>query len=449
MATEGVKKKKLNIVQKMFVAVILGILVGIGCIFFRNTIGQDSELWSSIYQLLFVDISSPKGVSGIGLFYIVSQLFMHMLQVSIVPLVLVSLALSISDIAQPEKLGRLAIRTLITFLGFYVVAAAIAGTISYLVAQSGGFNVILPDDVVTETTSVDAYNPLSVIVSIVPDNMISAMSSNNSVLAVCFLGIVIGICMSRLGEKVEPLKKVFVSIDAIIQMFVNFVLDKLGPVCIFCMITRSLAVYGTDYLRPAAVWIATTMILCTVLAFTLYPLLIFIFTRLNPFKFAKKIAKVALFGAATQSSAATLPLNMKTCKDELGVSEDVASFVLPTGVTIHMNGTTNMQIIAVTFIGTAAGIEMTPALIATAALIAITVAMGTPPIPAAGATLVSVVMLGAGLNTPLCYVGYSLVLALNYVPGMAVMPMNVVDDAAASVIVSHKEGTLDKDVYNS
>mgnify|MGYP000060819137 FL=1 len=165
-----------------------------------------------------------------------------------------------------------------------------------------------PDDVVTETTSVDAYNPLSVIVSIVPDNMISAMSSNNSVLAVCFLGIVIGICMSRLGEKVEPPTKVFVSIDAIIQMFVNFVLDKLGPVCIFCMITRSLAVYGTDYLRPAAVWIATTMILCTVLAFTLYPLLIFIFTRLNPFKFAKKIAKVALFGAATQSSAATLRL---------------------------------------------------------------------------------------------------------------------------------------------
>lgn len=253
MATEGVKKKKLNIVQKMFVAVILGIFVGIGCIFFRNAIGQDSALWSSIYQFLFVDISSPEGVSGIGLFYIVSQLFMHMLQVSIVPLVLVSLALSISDIAQPEKLGRLAIRTLITFLGFYVVAAAIAGTVSYLVAQSGGFNVILPDDVVTETTSVDAYNPLSVIVSIVPDNMISAMSSNNSVLAVCFLGIVIGICMSRLGEKVEPLKKVFVSIDAIIQMFVNFVLDKLGPVCIFCMITRSLAVYGTDYLRPAAV----------------------------------------------------------------------------------------------------------------------------------------------------------------------------------------------------
>ena len=443
------KKKKLSIVQRMFVAVVLAIIVGVGCIFLREALGADSQAWNMINQALFVDITTKAGLSGLGLFYIISQLFMHMLQVAIVPLVLVSLALSLCELAQPQKLGRIAVRTIIAFLGFYVAAATIASIVSYLVAQSGGFDVTLPESAVTETTSVDAYNPLSVIISIVPSNMIEAMYSNNSVLAVCFLGIVIGICMARMGDKAKPLKDLFDSISELVQMFVNFALDKLGPFCIFCMIVRSLAVYGTEYLRPAAVWIVTTMLLCSVLAFTLYPLLVFIFTRLNPFTFARKIAKVALFGAATQSSAATMPLNMKTCLNELGCARDVASFVLPTGMSIHMNGTTTMQIIAVTFIGTAAGIEMTPALIATAALIAITVAMGTPPIPAAGATLVSVVMLGAGLNTPLCFVGYSLVLALNYVPGMAVMPMNVVDDAAASVIVSHFEGTLDKDVYNS
>lgn len=442
-------KMKLSIVQRMFVAVILGIAVGVGCIFLRNAIGANSEAWTLINQALFVDITSADGVSGLGLFYIISELFMHMLQVAIVPLVLVSLALSLCKLAQPEKLGRIAVRTIVTFICFYVVAATLAGTVAYLVSQTGVFDVTLPESEILETTTVDTYNPLSVIVSIVPNNMISSMSNNNSVLAVCFLGIVIGICMSRMGEKAAPLQKLFESIDELVQMFVNFVLDKLGPFCIFCMITRSLAVYGTDYLGPAAAWIVTTMVTCFVLAFTLYPLIVFLVTRLNPFTFAKKIAKVALFGAATQSSAATMPLNMKTCVGELGCAQDVASFILPTGMSIHMNGTTTMQIIAVTFIGTAAGVEMTPALIATAALVSIAVAMGTPPIPAAGATLISAVMLGAGLSSPLCFVGYSLTLALNYVPGMAVMPMNVVDDAAASVVVSHLEGTLDKDVYNS
>lgn len=442
-------KKRLTIVQRMFTAVVLGILAGVGCILLRNAVGADSQTWTLINQALFVDITSSEGVSGIGLFFIIGETFMHALQVAIVPIVLVSLALSLCDLTQPERLGRIAARTIVAFLGFYVVVAIIAGIVSYAVAQSGGFDVTLPGSAVVETTSVDAYNPLSVIVSIVPNNMIASMSSNNSILAVCFLGVVIGVCMARMGDKARPIRDLFDSINGLVQLFVNFVLDKLAPFCIFCMIMRSLAVYGVDYLRPAAVWIATTMLLCAVLAFTLYPLAVFLLTKLSPFTFACKTAKIALFGAATQSSAATMPLNMRTCVGELGCSQEVSSFVLPTGMSIHMNGTTAMQIIAVTFIGTAAGIEMTPALIATAALVSITVAMGTPPIPAAGATLVSVAMLGAGLSTPLCYVGYSLVLALNYVPGMAVMPMNVVGDSAASVIVSHLEGTLDKDVYNS
>ncbi|WP_130810575.1 dicarboxylate/amino acid:cation symporter [Olsenella sp. Marseille-P4559] len=442
-------RKKLTIVQRMFVAVLLGILAGVGFIALRGAIGAGSDVWKLIYQALFVDITSEAGTNGLGLFYIVSQLFMHMLQVAIIPVVLVSLALSICSLAQPERLGRIAVRMLVTFFCLYVAAATVAGIVSYLVAQSGGFTVTLPEAEVVETKLVDAYNPLSIIVNIVPSNMFTAMSDNGSVLAVCFIGIVAGICMAKMGERAKPIKDLLESLNELIQIFVNFVLGKLGPLSIFCMVTRSLAVYGTDYLRPAAVWIATTMLLCILLAFALYPAAVALVARLNPITFARKSAKIALFGAATQSSAATLPLNMETCVNELGCSRDVASFVLPTGATINMNGTTTMQIIAVTFIGTAAGIQMTPALIATAALIAITVSMGTPPIPAAGATLVSVVMLGAGLNTPLCLVGYSLVLALNYVPGMGVMPMNVVGDAATAVIVSKLEGTLDKERYDA
>ena len=116
-------------------------------------------------------------------------------------------------------------------------------------------------------------------------------------------------------------------------------------------------------------------------------------------------------------------------------------------MTINMNGTTAMHMIAITFIATAAGLEITPATLAVAAFLSICTAMGTPAIPVAGTTMVYVVMMGLGMNTELCMIGYSLVLAMNYLPGMAVITLNVIGDAATDVIISFKEGVLDREKY--
>ena len=191
----------------------------------------------------------------------------------------------------------------------------------------------------------------------------------------------------------------------------------------------------------------TTIVVSLFLVCTIYPAGIFLTTRLNPIPFMKKVFKVGLFAAATNSSAATLPLNTKTCTEELGCSEEISSFVLPTGMTINMNGTTAMHMIAITFIATAAGLEITPATLAVAAFLSICTAMGTPAIPVAGTTMVYVVMMGLGMNTELCMIGYSLVLAMNYLPGMAVITLNVIGDAATDVIISFKEGVLDREKY--
>lgn len=154
----------------------------------------------------------------------------------------------------------------------------------------------------------------------------------------------------------------------------------------------------------------------------------------------KKAAKIGLFAAATNSSAATLPLNTKTCTEELGCTPEISSFVLPTGMTINMNGTTAMHMVAIIFIATAAGIDIKPSTLVVAAFLSICTAMGTPAIPVAGTTMVYVVMTGLGMSSELCMIGYSLVLAMNYLPGMAVITLNV--------IVNFKEGVLDKEKYN-
>ena len=404
--------------------------------------------WKLIEAILFQDITATKSIEGIGLFYIIGQLFMRGLQMMIVPLVLTSLSLALCSLADPQRLGKIAARTFITYGCFYVVAAALAACAAYFVKSIGGFNVVLPGSEATALATMDGYHPLVTVVNAGPSNIISAMSTTNSILSVVVFAVILGLCMTIMGEKAEPLRKVIENLNDIVQMFLNFLINKTAPIAIFCMITRALAVYGIEYIAPTMVWIITTIVVSLVLVVTIYPIGIFLSTGLSPIPFLKKSAKIGMFAAAVNSSAATLPLNTSTCVNELGCSEEISSFVLPTGMTINMNGTTAMHMCAITFIGTAAGLDVTPTTLALAAFLSICTAVGTPAIPVAGTTMVYVVMMGLGMNSELCLIGYSLVLAMNYLPGMAVITLNVIGDAATNVIVNAKEGTLDKAMYN-
>lgn len=445
----GEKQKKNNIVKRMILAVVAGFAVGFCLLLLREEVlnGGKSEIWKMIDAVFFQDITATNGIEGIGLLYIVGQLFMRGLQMAIVPLVLTSLSLAMCSLANPERLGKIAGKTFLTYSGFYIVAAALAGGAAYFVKCMGWFNVNLPNEMVSEAVTMEGYNPLTTIVNAVPSNIFSAFSSNNEVIAVVVVAVILGLCMTTLGKKTEPLKCVLENLNDVVQMFLNFLIDKIGPVAIFCMITRTLAIYGVEYIKPTLVWMVTTIVVSLVLVVTIYPAGILLTTRLNPIPFVKKTAKIGLFAAATNSSAATLPLNMKTCTEELGCSEEIGSFVLPTGMTINMNGTTAMHMIAITFIATAAGIDITPSVLVVAGFLSICTAMGTPAIPVAGTTMIYVLMSGLGLNLELCMIGYSLVLAMNYLPGMAVITLNVIGDAATDVIVSFREGALDKETY--
>ncbi len=448
---EASKQKKSSLVRNMLIAVAAGFAVGIACLLIKQAItGTGAEkVWDIVNALLFQDITATESLQGIGLFYIIGQLFMRALQMMIVPLVFTSLSLALCSLADPQRLGKIAVRTLITYLCFYVVAAGLACVMAYGVKMSGAFNVKLPGEEVNELVTMSGYNPLVTVVNAVPSNWIHAMSSNNTILSVVVIAVVMGLVMTAIPEKTRNLKKVVEDLNEVVQFFLNWLINKCAAVGIFCMITRALAVYGIEYILPTATWIVTTILVSLILVCTIYPIGIFLTTGLNPVKFMKKVAKVGIFAAACNSSAATLPLNTRTCIDELGCSEEISSFVLPTGMTINMNGTTAMHMCAITFIGTAAGIDVTPATLMMAAFLSICTAAGTPAIPVAGTTMVYVVMMGLGFHTELCLIGYSLVLAMNYLPGMAVITLNVIGDAATDVIVCFKEKVLDLEKYNA
>lgn len=443
------KKQPMSVVKKMMIALVGGLVVGIAFLLLREQLisSGNEGAWTILNKILFQDITAEDGVSAIGLFYIIGQLFMRGLQLAIVPLVLVSLSLAMCSISSSTKLGRIAGRTLIGFFLFYVCGAFLAGIVAYAVKSAGFFNVTLPSEAVTDAATLDAFNPLATIVNAVPSNIAAAFSSNNSILAVVVVAIIIGLCMNALGEKADPLKKVLESVNEIIQLYLTFLINKVGPVAIFCLISRTFAIYGTEYLAPAAAYIVAAMVTLFVLVVTIYPIGIWVTTKMNPIQFIKKIAKVGVFGFSTNSSAACLPLNTRTCIDELGCSEEITSFVLPTGMTINMNGTTVMHMFAATFIATSAGIDVTPANLATIAFLSICAAMGCPAIPIAGTTLIVTILSGLGWTSDACMIAYALVVAINRPVEMALLPLNVIGDATVNVIVNAKEKELDKKIY--
>lgn len=444
------KQKGSKLAKRMAIALVLGLAAGIGCIVLREQLIQNGnqDIWNSINSLLFQDISKEEGASAIGIFYIIGQLFINSLQLIIIPMVFTSITLAMCHISDTKKLGRISYKTIGYFLFTSITALIIAGIVGFGIYHAGFFNVAIQANVTTSQAST-ATNPLLVLVSAIPNNIGSAFSNNGGVLSVVFLAVCTGICINVLGSKIEVLKKLLQEVNDVVVVFLSFIITKFGPAAIFVLLTRTFAIYGVEHLKPAAAYVITTVITLLLFLIVGYAFILFITTRLSPMPFLKKMAKVSLFGFSTSSSAATLPLNEKTTVEELGVSEEIASFVLPLGMTINMDGTAIMQVIAAIFIASTAGYDVTFSSIAIIAILALVASIGTPAAPGAGAVILFTILTGLGYTNDAAMLAYSLILAINRPIEMLVTSLNVIGDSSAAVFVAKSEGMLDEDTYKN
>ncbi|MDY4575460.1 MAG: dicarboxylate/amino acid:cation symporter [Intestinibacter sp.] len=439
-----------TLARKMAIALIAGLVIGALLLILReNLISNGHEnIWKVINDLFFQDISTDEGKSAIGLFYIIGQLFINCLQLIIVPMIFSSIALAMCEISDTKKLGRISGKTLLGFLTTSIFALIVAIICGFTTYKLGFFNVsISGSSGVAEVAT--SPNPLMVILDAVPNNIGTVLITNGRVLSIVFLGVTVGLCINELGDKLLVFKKLLTDINNIILVFLNFVIFKFGPIAVFVLITRTFAVYGIEHLKPAFAYLITVTIAATICLLVSYPGFIYFNTKLNPIKFMKKMAKVALLGVSAASSAAALSLNLKTTKEELGVSEDVASFVLPLGMTINMNGTAIMQVVGTVFIAASSGYEVTIPNLILIAILALIASVGTPSAPGSSMIVLFTVISGMGYNNPATLVAYALIIAINRPMDMYTTALNVIGDAATAVVVSKSENTLDVDVYNS
>lgn len=441
------KQNNNRLAIRMVIALIGGLVTGSLFLLLRENLltSGNTDLWATINKILFQDISAEGAQDAIGIFYVLGQLFLNSMQLVIVPMVFTSIALAMCRISDTKTLGRLSYKTIGGFLGTSFFALILAGIVGLFANKMGLFNVNINN--ITAQTGSTGSNPLLIFVNAIPNNITSVFSTNGSILSIVFLAVVTGLSINHLGKEILVLKKLLEDINKIITVFLTFLITKFGPFAIFILLTRTFAIYGVEHLKPALAYVITVVITLLVFLIFGYALFIFVTTRLNPMPFVKKIGKVAMFGFSTSSSAATLPLNTKTTVDELGVNNEIASFILPLGMTINMNGTAIMQVIAAIFIASSAGYDVTFGSISLIAILALIASIGTPAAPGAGAVILFTVLSGMGYQNDAAVLAYSLILAINRPVEMLVTALNVVGDSATAVVVAKSENCLDEQVY--
>ena len=435
---------------RMSISLVLALIIGITFILIRESlISNDKvEIWNTINSILFQDITTDEGRNSLGLFYILGQLFINCLQLIIIPMVFSSIALAMCHISDTKKLGRISYKTLLSFLTTSTFALATACIFGFIAYKLGFFNVHLSTNGATSVTTATGNNPLLVILNAIPNNVANVMTNNSMVLSIVFLAVVVGLCINTLGEKILVLKNLLIDINNIISVFLGFIITKFSPFAVFVLITRTFAVYGLDRLKPALAYMLTVTIASIVFLIIAYPLLVYLLTRLNPITFMKKVAKVALLGFSAAASSAALSLNEKTTVEELGVDKDIASFVLPLGMTINMNGTAIMQVIAAIFIAASSGYTLTIQNIILIAVLSLIASIGTPSAPGSSSIILFTVLTGMGFNNEATLIAYSLIIAINRPIDMLITCLNVIGDSATAVVVANSEGCLNKEIYN-
>ena len=441
---ETKKKHELSLAKRMAISLVCGLVAGLAFMFLRehlNASGQ-AQTWTTINNLLFQDITAEGAERAFGIFYIIGQLFIKALQLVIIPMVFTSISLAIGSIADTRTMGRISAKTLFWFLLCSFLALLLAGCVGYGTYSMGLFNTRIEG--LAEASGSTGSNPLNVLLNIIPSNIVTAFGSNGAVLSSVFLAVATGLSMNTLGEsRTASLRRLLGEVNDVVVVFLNF-----APFAVFVLLTRTFAIYGIDYLKPALVYVVVTVVLLLAFLIIAYPLVIALGAKLNPFTFIRKIANVAVFGFSTSSSAATLPLNIKVSEEEFGVDESIASFVLPLGMTINMDGTAIMQVIATVFIAGCAGYTVTPGQLVVVALLALLASVGTPAAPGAGAVILFTILSGMGFVNDGALLAYSLILAINRPIEMLVTSLNVVGDAVASICVAKSEGLLNEETFN-
>ncbi|WP_406684613.1 dicarboxylate/amino acid:cation symporter [Seonamhaeicola sp. MEBiC1930] len=418
--------KKLALHWKILLGMLVGIIVGL--------LMSNLEGGREIIQ----DWVKPFG-----------KIFINSLKLIAIPLILAALIKGVSDLKDISKLSKMGGRT----IGIYITTTIIAVSIGLVLV-----NIVKPGNSITEVTRaemVENYSgdtqkykdsakeqkesgPLKALEDIVPENIFSAATSNRNMLQIIFFAVFFGIGLILIPEeKSKTVKSFFDGFNEVILKMVDLIMLA-APYGVFALLAALVVESPSVDLFKALGWYALTVILGLICLVAVYIFIVLVFTKKKPLFFLNGISPAQLLAFSTSSSAATLPVTMERVTEHLGVEEEVASFVLPIGATINMDGTSLYQAVAAVFIAQAFGMDLSFStqlgIIATATLASI----GSAAVPGAGMVMLVGVLGYAGIPEA----GLALIFAVDRPLDMCRTVVNVTGDATVSMVVGKSIGKL-------
>ena len=420
---EGKEKKKLGLTTKIFIGLIAGLIVGV---IFNIAIPH-----CYVRDTVFVE----------GIFYVIGNGFIRLMKMLVVPLVFCSLVCGASAIGDTKALGKVGGKTII----FYLCTTALAVTVAITVATfvRPGIGLDMTSIQTTEVTTAEATSVTDTILNIIPENPINSLAQG-TMLQIILFALIVGVLLAKMGQRANLISN-FINQLNDLMMEMTLLVMGLAPIGVFCMIARTFANLGFNAFVPLLKYMGSVVVGLGIQCFIVYMILLFVFTRLNPFTFLKKFFPVMAFAFSTSTSNATIPMNIDTLDEKIGVSRKIASFTIPLGATINMDGTSIMQGVAVVFAAQAYGMQLGLkgylTVIATATLASI----GTAGIPSVGLVTLSMVFTSVGI--PVEAIG--LIMGIDRILDMLRTAVNITGDAVCTTIVAAQNKELDKEVFYS
>lgn len=372
------------------------------------------------------------------------NIFIKLLKLIAIPLVFISLVKGISQMKEFSKLSKLGLRTII----IYLITTTVAVTIGIGMASTIRPGKIFPQDKAVEykekfaeklesgiekAEKMKDTGPLHFIEELVPENIIAAGSDNSAMLQIIFTAILAGLAVIAIGEKNSaPLIPVIDSINLVILKIIDFIMN-MAPIGVFALMAGMISDFAGDgeMFASLGLYALTVILTLFIIAFLIYPLCLRLLTGTPAGKFIKGVFPVQLVAFSTSSSAATLPFTMEHSQEKLGISEEVASFVLPVGTTINMDGTSAYQSIAILFIAQIFGIDLSMSQMMSVVLLTILASIGTPGVP--GASVVMTVMVLTSIGIPV--EGLVLILGIDRPLDMLRTVVNVTGDIFVAKLI--------------
>lgn len=414
--------KNMGLTGKIIVAMVLGIILGL----FINYSGLNAEGG-------FVSTYITNGFLAI-----IGKLFVNSLKMLVVPLVLISLICGVCGIGDIRLLGRIGTKTFLIYMMTTALAIATAIGLGFLFGIGKGMEV--ETEAAFEAKSAPPL--LDVFANIVPSNPISAMA-NGDMLSIIFFAILIGISILMVGKPAKGLVQSLELINEVILKMVTIIMN-LAPYGVFALLTKAMAELGLDLIWSLLGYVAVLIGSLAFHFFITMMIVLKLFSGLSIKTFLAKMREVQIFAFSTSSSNATIPITLRTVTKRMGVNNSVASFTVPFGATINMDGTAIMQGTATIFIANIYGIDLGLTEYLTVILMSVLASIGTAGVPGVGLIMLSMVFAQVGLPIE----GIGLILGVDRILDMLRTAVNVGGDAAVTAIVAKSEEKMDVAIYN-